>query len=100
MNRIRAEDIATIAATDLGAPAGPDAARCSGAAIEALARAAGPDMRLTQLQLDLSSRAIDAEHVAISAQIDKRTRSIVFASAEARAGDALVFKAQALFTRT
>jgi hypothetical protein len=73
--------------------------RCSQAAIEALSRVAGPEMKLTQIQIDLSSHAIGENGIAIRAQIDKRTRSIVFASAEATAGGAIVFRAQALFSR-
>jgi hypothetical protein len=56
-------------------------------------------MRLTQIQLDMASHAIGQNEVTISTRIDKRTRSIVFASAEARAGGELVFRAQALFSR-
>lgn len=88
-----------MAGADLGGPGGPDAVRCSKAAIDSLSRIAGPDMRLAQLQLDLSSHAIGKDEVAITAQIDKRTRSIVFASVEARTDDALVFRAQALFSK-
>ena len=99
MSDVSAADRTVMAGADLGGPGGPDAARCSKAAIDSLSRIAGPDMRLTQFQLDLSSHAIGEDEVAITARIDKRTRSIVFASVEARVGDALVFRAQALFSK-
>ena len=92
-------DVTTVAGASLGGPAGPDASRCAEAAIEVLSRMVGPDMRLTQIQLDVSSRAIGRSEVTVSAYIDKRTRSIVFASVEARTSGELVFRAQALFSR-
>jgi hypothetical protein len=99
MSDVSTGDVTTVAGASLGGPGSPDAARCSLAAIEALSRVAGVDMRLTQIQLDVSSHAIGQNEVAINARIDKRTRSIVFASVEARAADELVFRAQALFSR-
>lgn len=100
MSDVSSVDVTTVAGADLGGPGRPEASRCSAAAIEALSRAAGTDLRLTQIQLDIASHPIGQNDVAISARIDKRTRSIVFASAEARAGGELVFRAQALFSRS
>lgn len=99
MSDVSAGDRTIVAGTDLGGPDGPDAARCSRAAIEALSRIVGQDMRLTQIQLDLSSHAIGEIEAAITARIDKRTRSIVFASVEARVDGELIFRAQALFSK-
>jgi hypothetical protein len=96
-----ASDPATVIlqATDLGAPAAPDATACSANAIGLLAAAAGPDMRLSSLSLDVTSHPLAAGPVTVTISIDKRARSIIFASCEARAGDTLVFAAQALFSR-
>jgi hypothetical protein len=91
-------DITTISAAALGGPGRPDAAKCSIAAIEALDRVAGVDMAVTQMQIDVSSLALGQGEVAIHARIDKRTKSILFASVDAHAGDQMVFRAQALFS--
>jgi hypothetical protein len=53
--------------------------------------------RLTTMQIDLASRPVGASEVAIRVRIDKRTKSIVFASVEAMAGEQMVFRAQGLF---
>jgi hypothetical protein len=92
-------DKISVSAASLGAPGRPDPARCSLTAIEALSRIAGPDMAITSLQLDVSSRALGGGQAEILARVDKRTRSILFASVEANLGGKLVFKAQALFSR-
>ena len=68
-------------------------------AIDALSRIAGPDMAMTSLQLDVSSHSLGDGQAEILARIDKRTRSILFASAEANAGGEPIFRAQALFSR-
>jgi hypothetical protein len=83
----------------VGGPGRPDPARCSLAAIEALTAVAGSDMALTQIQLDVSSHAIGQRNVEVRAKVDKRTRSIVFASVEALSGEEMVFRAQALLSR-
>ena len=88
-----------IPAADLGGPGPPDAALCSGAAIAALGEAAGEGFRMTSLSLDVASHAIGAGMIEIAVKVDKRARSIVFASLEARIGAALVFSAQGLFSR-
>ena len=86
-------------AASLGGPGRPDPARCSLAAIETLTAVAGSDMALTQIQLDVSSRALGQGDVHVCAKVDKRTRSIVFASVEALLGKEMVFRAQALLSR-
>lgn len=93
------QDKTNISGQELGGPGKPDPARCSQAAIAALSRIAGRDMRLAQVQLDMASREIGEGGVAVIARIDKRTRSILFASVEGRANDELVFRAQALFSK-
>lgn len=81
-------------------PAGPaDPARCSAAAIGALSGVAGPGFGMTSLSLDVGSAKLGGGEIEVRAQTDKRTRSIVFASAEAWQGQQLVFSAQGLFSR-
>jgi hypothetical protein len=92
-------DVKMVPAARLGGPGRPDPASCSLAAIEALAAVVGGDMGMTQIQLDVASRAVGQADVQVHAKIDKRTRSIVFASAEAQAGGEMIFRAQALFSR-
>ena len=91
-----------VSAASLGAPGAPGAAdpsRCSAAAIEALSDAAGEGYGMTSLALDVASAKLGPGEVSIRAHADKRTRSIVFASAEAWQGEQLVFSAQGLFSR-
>ncbi len=92
-----AQPSTSVAAGYLGAPGASDPVRCSQAAIEVLGRVAGPEFRMTSLTLEVSSQPLVAGEVSIWAQADKRTRSIVFASAEAWQGGRLVFTAQGLF---
>ncbi|MEQ1781311.1 MAG: hypothetical protein ABMA14_08125 [Hyphomonadaceae bacterium] len=68
--------------------------------IALLGEAAGEGMRMASLALDLTTNALGERPVEVTVRIDKRARSIVFASAEARAGDDLVFTAQGLFSRS
>jgi hypothetical protein len=88
-----------VPAARLGGPGSPDPALCSAQAIAVLAQAAGPDMRMTSLALDVASHALGEGMVEIAAKIDKRAKSIVFASVEARVGASMVFSAQGLFSR-
>lgn len=88
-----------VPAADLGGPCSPDPELCAMAAIAALRDAAGEGFRLTSLSLELASRAIGEGMVAVAIQTDKRTKAIVFVSVEARIGAAMVFSAQALFSR-
>ncbi|MEZ6031444.1 MAG: hypothetical protein R3C46_17090 [Hyphomonadaceae bacterium] len=87
-----------ITSTDLGGPGAPDAERCSAQAIAALKAEAGEGFRMTSLALDVASHPLGAEGVMLTTRTDKRARSIVFVSAEARSGDRLVFSAQGLFS--
>ncbi len=84
---------------DLGGRGAPDPARCSAHAIAVLSDAAGADMRMTSLSIDVTTHGMDADVATLAVKIDKRARSIVFASCEARIGDKLVFAAQGLFSR-
>jgi hypothetical protein len=55
-------------------------------------------MRLTSLALELAAQPLGSGEVALATRVDKKTRSIVFASVEASAGGTLVFSAQGLFS--
>ena len=88
-----------VSGEDLGAPGAPDPSTCSAYAIRVLGDAAGADMRMASIALDVTSHTLGDEAVELSVRIDKRARSIVFASCEARAEGRLVFSAQALFNR-
>ena len=88
-----------VAAKFLGGPGAPDPRECSAHALAVLAEAAGAGMRLTSLTLDVSSHALGDGEVTLTVKVDKRARSIVFASVEARSGDRLVYSAQGLFSR-
>ena len=65
----------------------------------ALDEAAGPDMRLATLSLDVTSQELGHGDVSCTLRVDKRARSIVFASIEARSDGRLVYSAQGLFSR-
>ena len=56
-------------------------------------------MRLTSMQLDVSSKALGQGNIEIRAGVDKQTKSIAFVSVEALSGEEMVFRAQALFGR-
>ena len=90
----------TTPAAALGGPGPADPARCAQAAIEVLTRAAGPGMRLSSLTLDVAAQPLGTGAVAIRTLVDKKTRAILFISAEARSGNVLVFSAQGLFSKT
>jgi hypothetical protein len=92
-----ASEARTISADDLGGPGPADATMCSIAAISVLSAATGDTMRLSSMQLEVSSKPIGDAGVTVRTKIDKRTRSIAFASVEALTEDEMVFRAQALF---
>lgn len=87
-----------LAPADLGGPGAPVAELCSAVAIAVLAEAAGPDFRMTSLALDVASHPLTDAPVDLIARVDKRARSIVFVSVEARSAERLVFSAQGLFS--
>lgn len=89
----------TLNGAELGGPAAADPALCSARVIAFLGEAAGEGMRMASLALDVTTNALGERPVEVTVRVDKRARSIVFASAEARAGDDLVFTAQGLFSR-
>jgi hypothetical protein len=89
----------TLKSSQLGGPRAADPTLCSACVIGLLADAAGEGMRMASLALDITSNGLGERLVEVTVRIDKRARSIVFASAEARAGDDLVFTAQGLFSR-
>ena len=60
---------------------------------------AGAGFGMTSLALDVASAKLGGGEIEVRAQVDKRTRSIVFASVEAWQGQQLVFSAQGLFSR-
>ncbi|HEV7690259.1 MAG TPA: hypothetical protein VGO52_05530 [Hyphomonadaceae bacterium] len=87
----------TISPDDLGGPGPADATLCSIAALSVLSATVGEAMRLASVQLEVSSKPVGAAPVVVHTKIDKRTKSIAFASVEALTGDEMVFRAQALF---
>jgi hypothetical protein len=90
-------EVKAIEASELGA--GPaDRARCASLAIEALSSVAGVEFVMTSLALEVTSHELEAGEVSIRSRVDKRSRFIVFASAEAWQGERLVFSAQGLFS--
>ncbi len=97
MTGLEDADVKSVRAAALGAESA-DPAKCSLVAIEALSKVAGAGFAMTSLALDVASHKLDESEVSIRTHSNKRTRSIVFASAEAWQGDQLVFSAQGLFT--
>ncbi|MDP3739771.1 MAG: hypothetical protein Q8R02_20455 [Hyphomonadaceae bacterium] len=55
---------------------------------------------MTSLALELAAQDIRDGVVEIRTTVDKRSRSILFVSVEARISDQLVFTAQGLFSPT
>jgi hypothetical protein len=92
--------VSTLSPERLGGPGAPDPQECSAHAMAVLAEAAGTDMRLTSLALDVTSHELGHGDVSCALRVDKRARSIVFASIEARSDGRLVYSAQGLFSRT
>jgi len=64
-----------------------------------LGEAAGSDMRLSSLSLDVTSQELGHGDVSCTLRVGKRARSIVFASIEALSDGRLVYSAQGLFSR-
>lgn len=88
-----------VPAEELGGPGAPDAELCSRRAIRILSDVAGEGFRLASLALDVASHAVGPGMVQVAVKVDKRAKSIVFVSLEARAGAAMVFSAQGLFSK-
>lgn len=86
-------------AEHLGGPGAADPSLCSQHAMAALGETVGPGLRLTSLSLDVASHALGQAPVDVLVRADKRSRSIVFASVEARSEGRLVYSAQGLFSR-
>ena len=93
------QSLSTLSPDRLGGPGAPDPQKCSAHALAALGEAAGTDMRLASLSLDVTSQELGHRDVCCTLRVDKRARSIVFASIEARSGGRLVYSAQGLFSR-
>ena len=89
----------TLTSAEIGGPGAADPTWCSARVIALLGEVAGEGMRMASLALDVTTNALGERSVEVTVRIDKRARSIVFASAEARVGDDLVFTAQGLFSR-
>ena len=89
-----------IPAHELGGPAPADPTVCSETVIALMSTVAGEGMRMTSLNLDVTAAVLGETDVSISARVDKRARSIVFVSAEARSDAQLIFTAQGLFVRS
>ena len=90
--------VTRVAPAELGGPGAPLAELCSAVAIAALREAVGAGFRMTSLALDVASHPLEDADVELTARIDKRARSIVFALVEARSGMRMVFSAQGLFS--
>lgn len=88
-----------IPGAEIGGPLAADPALCSARIIALLGEIAGEGMRMASLAMDITTNPLGERNVEVMLKLDKRARSIVFASAEARAGDDLVFTAQGLFSR-
>ena len=91
-------DVQSVPASSLGGPGPAESVRCAACAIAALSGLAGPGLRMTSLALELTAHDMGEGAVELRTHGDKRTRSILFASVEARVGGQLVFTAQALFS--
>lgn len=85
----------TIPAAELG-EGRADPARCAAAAVRALGGAAGAGFALASLTLEMGPGNASGA-VEVRLRVDKRTRAVVFATAEAWAGDAMIFTARGLF---
>lgn len=93
-----------VAAEALGGVGRADPALCAVMAIDVLGKVVGGD--LGHSELGLSSLSIDVaggklapgQPVSVRAEIDKKTRAIVFATVEAHTGCELVFSARGLFS--
>lgn len=91
--------VSTCSSGLLGGPGAPQPEKCSQHALGLLGEAAGEDMRLASLSLDVTSHLLGDAPVSVAVRVDKRARSIVFASIEARSDGRLVYSAQGLFNR-
>ena len=89
----------TLNASELGGPSAADPTLCSARVIALLGDSVGEGMRMASLAIDVTTNVLGERPIEIVIRVDKRARSIVFASAEARVGDDLVFTAQGLFSR-
>ena len=98
MSHASLADVQSVPASSLGGPGPAESVRCAACAIAALSELAGPGLRMTSLALELTAHDMGEGAVELRTQGDKRTRSILFASVEARVGGRLVFTAQALFS--
>ena len=98
MTKSENADVKSVEASSLDSAGMGDPARCSQTAIEAMSCVAGAGFAMTSLTLDVPSHRLGEGQVSIRAHADKRTRSIVFASAEGWQGQQLVFSAQGLFS--
>lgn len=90
---------ATLPSFHLGGPGAPDPQKCAAHAMQSLGETSGQDMRLASLSLDVTSHALGEDPVDVTVRVDKRARSIVFTSIEARSNGRLVYSAQGLFSR-
>jgi hypothetical protein len=96
----RADPIhSSLSPAQLGGPGALDAPTCAAHAMTMMAEAAGADMRLSSLSLDVTSHALGDGPIDVTVQVDRRTRSIDAKTIEARSGGRLVYSAQALFSR-
>ncbi len=91
--------VKTVAAAKLGGLGRGDPTLCSGVAIAALGEVVGAEFALGSLTIELGPAMMDGGEAELRVRIDKRTRSVAFATAEAWAGDQMVFAARGLFAK-
>lgn len=97
MTEASVASVNTVPSSSLGGPGPAEPMRCAATAIAAMGQSSG-GLRMTSLALELASQDIRDGIVELRTTVDKRTRSILFVSVEARVGDQLVFTAQGLFS--
>lgn len=91
--------VMAVSAEALGGSGRADPALCAAMAIDVLGKAAGAELGLSSLSIDVAGGKLAAgQPVSVRAEIDKKTRAIVFATAEAHTGGELVFSARGLFS--
>ncbi len=91
----------TLPAATISGSAGLNTKLCSNLALDKLQEGAGPDFRLSSMTINVGGSSIDpSAMLEIITQMDRKTRSVLFAQVEARAVDEVVFSARGLFVRT
>lgn len=86
----------TLSGGELGGPGRADPSACALVAVRLLSGAAA-DLPLTSITVEMAAGRLEVGgDVVCEVRIDKRTRTVAFATLEARSGGALLFVARAL----